>query len=127
MNLNLLTLDGTTIIGLILSLFIPLLTSLLAKAHWPTEIQSIITIALGTATGFFTEWADAGTTFDWKTALGLSLGSLLIAIAARYGFWRETPLDAKLLSVGSKPDVVTSPIVTPVVPAPGSSAPESEH
>ena len=97
------------------------------QSHWPTEIQSIITIALGTATGFFTEWADAGTTFDWKTALGLSLGSLLIAIAARYGFWRETPLDAKLLSVGSKPDVVTSPIVTPVVPAPESSAPEGEH
>ena len=127
MNLNLLALDGTTIIGLVLSILIPLLTSLLAKAHWPTEIQSLITIVLATATGFLTEWIDAGSTFDWKTALGLSLGSMLVAIAARYGFWRETPLDAKLLSVGGKTDVVVSPLATPVVPAPGSPAPEGER
>jgi hypothetical protein len=116
--LNLFALDGTAIIGLVLSLFIPLLTSLLARAQWPSEIQSLITLALGTATGFFTEWAAAGTEFDWRTALGLSLGSLLIAIAARYGFWRETPLDAKLLSVGSKTDVAVNPLTTPVIKTP---------
>jgi hypothetical protein len=50
-----------------------------------------------------TEWIDSSSVnhYDWKTAAGVSLFSLLIAIGAHYGFWKGTAVQSHLLSVGN--------------------------
>jgi hypothetical protein len=95
--------NTTTILALVISIVLPLLSSLLSKPHWPAEIAGIITLALSTATGFLTEWANAGGDYHWQTALETTLVSFGIAVLGRTGLWRNTVLDSLLLSVGAKP------------------------
>lgn len=103
--MNLFHPDTSIIISLIISVVLPLLSSLLSKAHWPAEVAGIITLALSTANGFFTEWAQSSSgpgTFDWRDALGLALSSFIIAALGRLVLWRNTEIDAKLLAIGSR-------------------------
>jgi len=98
-------LNTATIISLIVSVLIPLLSSLLGRAHWPSEVLGILTLVLATANGFFTEWSQTTGGFDWKHALLLSVGSFILAVLSRYGLWKDTRTDAKILAFPQKPAV----------------------
>jgi hypothetical protein len=87
---------ATTVL-LIVSVIIPLLSSLLSRAHWPSEVTGILTLVLSTANGFFVEWSNAGDNFHWKQAVLNSVVSFFVAIASRYGLWKATTTDAVLL------------------------------
>lgn len=101
--LNLLAhLPTATIVGIVASVVIPGLSSLLAKAHWPSEVVGALTLLLSTADGFLSEWAKDGAGFAWKAAAGTAALSYLVALAARLGIFKGTALDAKLLAVGSR-------------------------
>lgn len=102
-------LDAAFVVALIVSTVIPLLSSLLARAHWPGEIVGILTLALATANGFFAEWADAGSGFDWRAALGTAVLSFLTAVAARYGLWKGTATDAAALAFPAIPTAPAKP------------------
>jgi hypothetical protein len=95
--LDLFHLNTALIVALVVSPVIPLLSSLLARAHWPGEVVGILTLVLAAANGFFSEWAQDGDAFDWRTALSTAVGSFIVAIASRYGLWKGTTTDAKLL------------------------------
>jgi hypothetical protein len=108
---NILHPDTALILSLFVSLFIPLLSSLLAKSHWDGAVIGMLTLVLTTANGFLTEWSlsnDAGH-YDWKTALGITLYSFLFAVFGRLALWKNTRLDAKLLAVGSGTGPVNPP------------------
>lgn len=90
-------LNTATIISLIVSVIIPLLSSLLGRAHWPSEVLGILTLVLATVNGFFTEW-QASDRFDWRHALLLAVGSFVVAVLSRYGLWKGTRTDAKVLA-----------------------------
>jgi len=97
--------NTAVIISLVVSVVIPLFSSLLSRTHWPSEVTGLLTVALATANGFFTQWSQTTDEFQWKSALLLSLGSFLVAVAKRVALWRGTQTDAKLLAVGSKTTV----------------------
>lgn len=102
--MNLFHPDTAMVLSLVLSVFIPLLSSLLGRAHWPSEVLGIFTLAISTVNGFFTEWSESSNShhYDWKTALGIALGSFVFASLGRIVLWVGTKTDAQLLAVGSK-------------------------
>jgi uncharacterized membrane-anchored protein len=100
------TVNLATTLALLVSVVIPLLSSLFTKASMPAEVRGILTLLLSAVTGFVTEWAHAASSndvsFHWQTAAGTAAVSFVIAILSRYGLWRGTATDAKALAVGSK-------------------------
>jgi hypothetical protein len=103
---NLLHLDLAGALSLAVSVVIPLLSSLLSRAHWPAEVSGLLTLLLSGATGFLTEWGRAGAGFNWHAAAAAAVVSFVIAVLSRYGLWKDTATDAALLNIGSvKPAV----------------------
>lgn len=96
-----------TALALIVSVLLPLASSLLTKQSMPAEVRGILTLLLATVTGFVTEWAHAAASSDvsfrWQAAAGTAAVSFVIAVLARYGLWKGTVTDAKALAVGSHP------------------------
>lgn len=89
------------LVGVLLSVFAPVLSSLIAKEHWDQSITGALTLLISTAVGFFTEWGHAGGDFNWRTAAAASLLSWAVAIAAHSKILSVTDLGAKLLALGS--------------------------
>lgn len=108
-------LDTSTVLMVATSVLIPLLSSLLSRAHWPSEVTGLLTLLIAAASGFLTDWyaAPNATHYDWKTAAVLAGVAYLTAVLARIQLWAGTKTDAKLLAVGSKQAAVAPP--TPAV------------
>jgi hypothetical protein len=87
---------------LLVSVVLPLVSSLITTTKMPDEVRGIATLVLAGVTGVVTEWAKAGDGFDWRTAVKTALVAFVIAVAGRVALWRGTKTDAKLLAVGSK-------------------------
>lgn len=88
----------------VVSYFLPLVSSLLAKQHWPVEVLGLLTTLLAAVAGFVTEWAHADAAFDWRKAAAAALGSWLVAAVARRQTWAGSRIDAKLLAAGHTPE-----------------------
>jgi hypothetical protein len=103
--MNLLTLfqqvPAATMVALVVSPLISGVSSLIAKQHWPAALVGVITLALAAVNGFAAQWAQAGDGFDWKAAAGTAVVSYLLALGGRFGIFKDTKLDAKLLATGS--------------------------
>lgn len=91
------------VLTLVIGYVIPFLTSLIAKQHWSGATMGLVTTALAAVAGFFGEWASSPDLahYDWRSNAILALGALLVALASRALVLRGTPLDAKLLAIGS--------------------------
>lgn len=103
--MNLLTLFGlppAVLIGLVASVFIPAVSSLVVRQHWDSFVAGFITLTLATATGFFSTWAANTGDFHWKAALGATFASWLVALMSRIGLLKGTALDGALVAVGSR-------------------------
>jgi hypothetical protein len=87
---------------LLVSVVLPLVSSLLTTTKMPDEVRGILTLVLAGVTGTVTEWAKSGDGFDWRTAVKTALVAFVIAVAGRVALWRGTKTDGKLLAVGSK-------------------------
>lgn len=94
---------------------IPFITSLIARQHWSGATMGFVTTILSAVTGFFGEWASSPDIehWDWRAGLGLALSALIVALLSRALVLRGTPLDAKLLAIGS-------PGAPPAPPAPAA-------
>lgn len=114
--MNLFNLDVAQIVGLIASVIIPLVSAALSRTKWPQEITGILTLVVSTADGFFTEWAHAGSNWDWKPALGQTIITFALAVAAHYGIWRGTQTQAKVLAFPQSKPAPSQP--APVAPPP---------
>lgn len=102
-------LNLATTLALVVSVVLPLVSSLLTKPEVPAELRGVLTLLLSAVTGFVTEWAHAAASADvsfrWQAAAGTAAVSFVIAILSRYGLWKGTATDAKALAVGSKTKV----------------------
>ena len=107
MLFNLTHLNPALVAGFVVSVIIPAVSSLVGRQHWRHLgfRLGLITLALSTLDGFFSQWAATpdGTPFAWRAALGAAATSYLIAVLARLNLWKGTTVDAALLAVGSKP------------------------
>lgn len=103
MNLTVLLahLPLATWLGLLVSIVIPAASALLVKAHWDASVTGVLTLLLSTADGFLTQWAHAGSGFDWRAAAGTALMSWLIAALTQSKILSGTQLEARLLALGS--------------------------
>lgn len=103
--MNILNLHNITAVALMAvgSYLIPFLTSLISKQHWSGATLGLVTTALSALAGFVAEWASSPNIdrFDWKAGIALALTSFLIAGHTRSTVLKGTPLDAKLLAIGS--------------------------
>lgn len=116
------TLSAATVVAYVVSIGLPLISSLLSRQHWPSEVTGVLTLLLSTLTGLGTEWAHAGSGFRWQAAASVALTSFIIAILSRYGLWKDTSVDTKALLVGS-PKVPNLETHRPS-PFPGNAAPD---
>lgn len=84
--------------------FLPFLTSIVSKQHWSGATMGLVTTVLSAVTGFFGEWASSPNIehWDWRAALALAVGALATSLLSRYIVLKDTPLDAKLLAIGSR-------------------------
>lgn len=101
---NLFHVDTASMLAIFLSVIIPFISSLVSKSHWDSFWTGVVTMVIAAANGFVTTWADSPTPnhYDWYNALGISLGSLVVAFLTRQVALQGTRMDAKLVAVGSK-------------------------
>lgn len=93
------------VLGILISVVIPAVSSLLSRTHWDSFVTGLITLALATLNGFLVEWAHVGASFDWRGAVMAALSSYVIAVLVRMGLLKGTGFDGKLLAAGSAPHV----------------------
>lgn len=79
--INLFDLSTASILAIVLSIVIPGISALAERIGIPQQFSGIVTAIIAAANGFITEWAQSSNanTYDWRTALGLALGSLAVA------------------------------------------------
>lgn len=94
-------LPTATMVALVVSVAIPAAAALLAKQHWPDWLVGLVSLLLATGNGFFSEWAQAGDSFDWKPAAGTALVSYAIAVLGHYGLVKGDAY-SKLKALGSR-------------------------
>lgn len=88
------------VVSLVVSFGIPAVSALLARVHWPAWLVGLLSLTLAAVNGFGTEWAQAGASFQWKTAVGGAIFSYALALLGHYGIVKGD-LYGKLLSLGS--------------------------
>lgn len=98
-------LNTATVLSLLIGVVIPHLSALLSGTKAiPAWAGGYITLVLAAVTGFLSEWAKDPNHYDWQRG-ALNAGvALLFAVISHYGVLRSTPVQAKLLAVGSKPN-----------------------
>jgi hypothetical protein len=90
---------------IIVSIVLPLVSSLLVKNEWVTthpEIGGILTLLLSAVTGVLTEALKAGNGFAWKPAVLAAVVAFVLAAIGRARLWVGSTADRKALNVGSK-------------------------
>lgn len=99
------------VLTLIVGYLIPFLTSLVAKQHWSGATMGLVTTVLAAVAGFFGEWASSPdlSHYDWRSNAILALGALAVALGSRVLVLKGTPLDAKLLAIGSRSSAPAAP------------------
>ena len=90
---------------IVVSVVLPLVSSLLVKVEWVTkhpEIGGIVTLLLSAVTGLLTEALKAGDGFAWKPAIYAAAVAFVFAAIGRARLWVGSTADRKALNVGSK-------------------------
>ena len=113
--MNLFHPDTALILSITLSVFIPLLSAAIRWRKLPADLVGVLTLVISAINGFVTEWAESSDVnhYDWRTALGIMLYSLIFAVAAHYGFWKNTSITNNLLVLGTKKKAQTAPASPP--------------
>lgn len=91
-------LSWPVIIGLLISIVLPLGVGLITKTVTHPGVKAVILAAVTAVTGILTELLaalNAGTTFDLGNALLLWVGSFLVAVGMHFGIWKPTTLSTK--------------------------------
>lgn len=91
-------LNFASIIALIINFFIPLLVALVTKKVTPGWVQAIILMFFTALNNFLVQLPDQIHGYPWKTAIVSAFISFAVAIAAHFGLWKQTTLQAKILA-----------------------------
>lgn len=102
MNVNF-DLPPALILGLIVSVVLPLLVGLVTTRVTASGTKAVLLAALASITGLGTELVNAvntGTSYDLGTGIILALSSFLIAVGIHAGIYKPTGATAAVQSVG---------------------------
>ena len=91
------TATTTELVGLLVSVVLPLLVGLVTKASTSSGVKAVILAVLAAITGVAITWQQAnsnGISWDWKTAVIAALISFLVAVGTHFGFWKPTLVTA---------------------------------
>jgi len=93
-------LSATSLVGVVVMVFAPLLVALLTKASWPGWVRSIVLLAISGAVGVGN--AFIGNPEGWKPGLVIvnAVIAFVIGVASYFGYWEKTSLPDKLKAVG---------------------------
>lgn len=99
---NLFHADTASMLAVFGSVIIPALSALFVRAKLSMFWVGLGTLVIATANGFVTTWIDAPTPnhYDWYNALGISLGSLVVAFLTHNVWTAGTTEYAKLHARG---------------------------
>ena len=87
-----------TVLLLVISAAAPYVSAFLTRA--PTGLTGAITALISALTGFLTQWAQGGDSFDVKGALFASLLSWAVALGVKNGVLKRTDTEASLHAHG---------------------------
>jgi hypothetical protein len=88
----------STYVLLAVSWLFPLLSNLVARQHWPTEIVGIATLVISTVGGFVSEYFQDPSHQHWSNAVGKAFLAYVLAAAAHEKIWKNTTTDRKTLA-----------------------------
>lgn len=96
--MNLLTLIHNlpvpVIVAFLTANVIPYLSALATRG--PSWLTGMVTVTLSLASGFLSDWAAAGSGFDWRSALGASFGTWVVASLHHWKVLSGTEVETKL-------------------------------
>lgn len=83
-------LDRAYWLGLLASVVLPVLVGLATTRVTHAGIKAVLLLALSTATGFLTELAHPGPSWDAGTAAALAAVAFSVAVLSHFGLWKPT-------------------------------------
>ena len=96
--------DLALILGLVVSVVLPLLVGLVTKVSTSSNMKAVLLALLAAVNGVIVEVVAAlnsGEVFNLGTALVLALGSFLVAVGLHFGIYKPTGTSEKLQQIGS--------------------------
>jgi hypothetical protein len=88
----------STYVLLAVSWLFPLLSNLINRQHWPTEVVGILTLLVSTAGGFVSEYFQDPSHQHWGNAIGKAFLAYVLAAFAHEKIWKGTTTDRKTLA-----------------------------
>lgn len=95
--------DAGGLIGLLITLVLPLLVGLLSKQSWGTGTKGAILLGLAAVKTVLEAWLMAtnkGVAFDFVPIVYTTLINFVIAVAVHFGLLRNTPVQRKAQNAG---------------------------
>jgi hypothetical protein len=89
------TLDSAYWIGLAVSVVLPVLVGLVTTRVTHAGAKAVLLLALTALNGFLVEYANRGDSYDFGTAVVLSLVSFGAAVLSHFGLWKPTGVSGK--------------------------------
>lgn len=89
-------------ISLIVGTVLPVAVGVVTKSTTSAGLKAILLAAFSCASGFLSEWGEAGDGFMWSTALFTWGATFVTAVAMHFGVWKPTGVAAKAQEVGNR-------------------------
>jgi hypothetical protein len=92
------------LVAAVIGYVLPLVSARVAKAHWPPEVEGLLTLVFATLTGLASELIHAATSddgFSWRVWASTAVTSLLLAAIGLVQSWRGSNTAARLRAKGS--------------------------
>ncbi|MET0698598.1 MAG: hypothetical protein ABWY93_02940 [Mycobacterium sp.] len=96
--------DAGGLIGLLITLILPLLVALLSKQSWSAGVKGSILLALAAVKSILESWLMAtnkGVTLDVVPVIYTTLINFMIAVAVHFGLLRNSALQRKAQNSGN--------------------------
>lgn len=87
------TMSLAGLIALVVQFVLPLVVGLVTKASWSAGLRAVLLLLLSFVAQVLVELGtslDAGTSFDWRTALWSAAVGFVMAVAVHFGLWKPT-------------------------------------
>lgn len=95
--------DTTQLLGLLLTVVLPVVVAVVTKESWASGLKSTLLAGLTALTAVLTEAVASGVnhvSFGWRPVVLQALVGWAIAVATHYGLWKPSGIAASLAKTG---------------------------